>query len=351
MNLRRAFIALCIFAVVVAGYVAFYYWDRYANTTHLNKPKVFGVTFSAQYAESLNLNWREAYLAILEDLNVNVVRVPVYWNVIEPTDGSFYLDDVQWMLDQAAIHDANVILAVGYRAPRWPECHIPDWLADSSEETIHQQELSMLRQLVTQFSQHPALYRWQVENEPFVNFFGECEKSNPEYINDSIAYVQSLDKDTPVMTTDSGELSSWFAASEQADELGISVYRTAHSPLFGFFKYPLSPSFYSIKMGMVKPRLDNIIIAELQAEPWAGDALINITVDEQFTTMNPEIFNDNIDYVKRVDTSMVLLWGAEWWYYLKVNQQNDAMWEAARPVFSASAQLPQQTLDPSELVQ
>lgn len=40
----------------------------------------YGVTFSTEYAESLSLDWREVYIALLDDLGVRHFRLNAYWS-------------------------------------------------------------------------------------------------------------------------------------------------------------------------------------------------------------------------------------------------------------------------------
>ncbi len=77
----------------------------------------YGVTFSPKFAESLNLDWKETYLKVLDDLKVRNLRLPTYWD-----DD---LSKVDFMLSEAGKRSAKVILVLGARQPRWPECHIP----------------------------------------------------------------------------------------------------------------------------------------------------------------------------------------------------------------------------------
>jgi len=79
---------------------------------------------------------------------------------------------------------------------------------------------------------------------------------------------------------------------------------------------------------------DNIIISELQAEPWGPDWIGGMTVDEQYKSMNPNKFQKIIDYAKRTKFSESYLWGAEWWYWLKVNKEEFGMWDEANKVIS-----------------
>ena len=44
----------------------------------------FGVTFSNKYATQLGLDWQDAYIKTLDDLNVKKLRLIAYWDETEP---------------------------------------------------------------------------------------------------------------------------------------------------------------------------------------------------------------------------------------------------------------------------
>src|SRR3989339_1601004 len=66
------------------------------------KSITWGVTFTKSYAEYLGLDWKQAYLEILDDLKVKSVRIGINWDEIESTRGRFDFADYDWMIDEAA---------------------------------------------------------------------------------------------------------------------------------------------------------------------------------------------------------------------------------------------------------
>jgi hypothetical protein len=86
-----------------------------------------GLTFSARYAADLGLDWRETYRALLDEIGVRRLRLPVYWDLIEREKGRTDFEDLDWQIAEAKKRGATLILAIGQRVPRWPECHIPAW--------------------------------------------------------------------------------------------------------------------------------------------------------------------------------------------------------------------------------
>jgi hypothetical protein len=52
--------------------------DHYPSTMDLkHKPGFFGVTFSTKFSDELELDWKEVYTAMLDELKVKNIRIPV----------------------------------------------------------------------------------------------------------------------------------------------------------------------------------------------------------------------------------------------------------------------------------
>jgi hypothetical protein len=329
----RWFVIVPIVAILLGLFLWIWYW--YQDASH-GKPPQYGVTFSTKYSKDLGLDWRTVYSESLDDLGVRLYRIPVYWDEIESQKGDITLDDVQWMMDEASMRNARVVLAIGERVPRWPECHPPDWAEQLPTAERQQAERHMIESIVSQFKDHPALYRWQVENEPFFRVFGECPLPDPIFIRQTIQEVKTIDPNHQVMVTDSGELSTWVRTADVADVLGISMYRTTWNPFVGYFHYPLPPVHYARKARVIQPLVQQIVISELQTEPWVPSGMYGTPIDEQFRSMNPQRFQQAVDYAQRTGISEVYLWGIEWWYWLKQRHSYPDMWNVAKSLFTQS---------------
>ena len=105
----------------------------------------------------------------------------------------------------------------------------------------------------------------------------------------------------------------------------------------GYLKYPFPPSFFHMKANLAAlfGGTNNIIISELQAEPWGPKAIWEMSDFEKEKSMNLVKFRENIEYAKEVGFKEAYFWGAEWWYYEKL-RGNSAIWDEARRVFSGS---------------
>ncbi len=292
----------------------------------------WGVTFSKKYAEELNLSWRELYLLILQELKFKKIRLPVYWDDVEKNSGSYDFTDYDWLVEQAQKNGTEIILVVGRRVPRWPECHEPNWVKNNSEEVKQKEILKLVKQEVEHFKKFTNIKIWQVDNEPFLASFGECPKPDMDFIKREIDLVRSID-DRPVMVTESGELSTWLKGSRIADYLGISMYRATWNKYWGNFYYPLPPAYYYFKSRLISflTPVKSIINTELQVEPWvkSGD-VTNEPLVEQFYNMDLMSIKNNLDFARRTGINEIYVWGVEWWYWLKKTQNHPEFWELGK---------------------
>ncbi len=294
----------------------------------------YGISFSQEYAASLGLNWQETYIAMLEELHPKYVRVAAMWKQVEPEQSVYDFSEVDFMMDEAAKRGIKVALVVGQKAPRWPECHVPQWV-DLKETASKEQLLSYVKKVVERYAQHDALELWQVENEAFIHFtFGECEGYNKDAIYEEIALVRSIDQQHKVLVTDSGELGLWRKAAHAGDYFGTTLYRIVRTPKGHIIHYDwIPPAIYRWKALFTGVKKDFFYIAELQGEPWfaEGDPT-NTPVDVQELTMNPQRLQKHIEYANRIGTGRVYLWGIEWWQYMRVKQSDSRYWDLVKEV-------------------
>lgn len=290
-----------------------------------------GVTFSSKHAWELGLDTRETYTALLDDVGVRRFRIPVYWSDVEPKEGEFRWDEVDWMMGEAEKRGAMVTLAIGMKVPRWPECFVPDW-AEGGETPARDAALeSFLRVVVERYRDSAALVRWQVENEPLFDF-GVCPKPDASEWRREVELVRQADGSHPIVSTVSGELEAWLPVAGPVDDLGISLYRTTWSPVFGYFHYPIPAWVYRVRALAIRPFVDSVQISELQAEPWFGEPIANNTPAEWATYFTPRDLADNVAFAARTGISETNLWGAEWWFWLK-KHGDSGLWDEARRIF------------------
>jgi|WetSurMetagenome_2_1015567.scaffolds.fasta_scaffold00606_8 hypothetical protein len=303
----------------------------------------YGVTFAKSYAEFLGLDWQKTYIAILDDLGARKFRIPAFWDEIQSGGkDSYNYSDLDWQIDEAGKRNAEIILAVGYRLPRWPECHLPNWAKDLSVEQKQQATLDYLKQTVERYKDKKQIIAWQVENEPFLTFFGECPPFDPAFLDKEIALVKSLDSlptgqaGRPVVVTDSGELSIWVPAAKRADIFGTSVYLNTYSERTkSFVHYPILPGFFQFKKNIVSlfAHPKDWVVIEMQGEPWGPAAVTKLSSKEIEQTMTLDKFKYIINFGQKAGFKDFYLWGVEWWAYEKQFKNDSAYWDYAKKLF------------------
>ena len=308
-------------AIAIFLLIATVTWNSYSPRHN----QAWGATFSIPYAHYLGLDWKNVFTNSMDDLGIRLFRIPVYWNTVERQQGTYDWTAYDWIVDEAEKRNASLVFVIGNRVPRWPECHPPEWVARLSDTKRNKAIESLLRETVLHFKEKQTIIRWQVENEPFLKFFGECPPLDEAFFKQEIALVRSLDPVRKIQVTESGELSSWLRGAQIGDVLGISVYRTVYNSLVGFGEYPFGETFYQHKAQYVKKLVDDVVISELQAEPWGPDAQ-----RDQPVVMTPDQMKKVIGIAKKTGFREVYFWGVEWWYMMKEKKGNSIYWDIAR---------------------
>lgn len=282
----------------------------------------YGASFSPKFASELNLDWKEVYVRMLDELRVRNLRLPTYWDVLEPEDSKYDFSTTDFMLEEAQKRGAKVILTLGVRQYRWPECYIPDFAKKLSLVKRQKKILDFIKAVIDRYKSHVAIISWQVENEPLLGSFGEgCDKPERDFLKSEVELLRRLDK-RPIILTDSGELGFWITSMRLSDVFGTTVYRTVYNKFFGFTDYPILPYLYNVKSYLVRTLFasynQKTIIIELQAEPWSpNNNLVDKKVEEQASLLSIDKFKKNINFAKRTGFPQIYLWGVEWWYFME----------------------------------
>lgn len=281
----------------------------------------YGVSFSPRYATYLKLDWKQVYIRILDDLKARNLRLPTYWDTLEPKEGNYDFSQTDFILDEAQKRNARVILTIGVRQFRYPECYIPSWAKQLSVEARHQQLLDSIRKVVERYKTSQAISAWEIENEPLLSTFGQgCDTPDKPFLKKEVDLVKLLDQ-RPIIQTDSGELGFWVTAMQFSDVFGTTVYRSVYNPQLGFFTYPILPYMYNLKSFLVRSIFANsnqkTILVELQAEPWFTDQMTaREDVKKQASWFSVRNFKDNVEFGKKTGFDEDYLWGVEWWYFM-----------------------------------
>jgi hypothetical protein len=298
----------------------------------------YGVSFSRFHTDELQLDWREAFLAILNDLGARHFRFSAHWPITEPEDNNYNFEELDFQMEQTHKAGASVILAVGRRLPGWPECHVPDWAAALDEPQRRGALLEYIEVVVNRYKKFDNIVAWQIENEPYLTSFSRstCGGLDEPFLDEEITLVRKLDPTRSIMVTDSGEFGSWLSAYKRSDVFGTSMYLYIWTWQIESFRYPISPAFFRIKRNIIRllagEEKESIVI-ELESEPWLLQPIIEAPLDIQMERMGIDKFTEIISFSKKTGFNTFYLWGAEWWYWLRKNNHPE-IWNKAQELFN-----------------
>ena len=324
------------FFLIFLFLIAFLFGYFFIGSAPKTEKIQWGVNFSQKQAELLGLDWKENYSALIDDLGIKNIKLATYWNLIEKKEGEYDFSDLDWQVKTAEEKGVKLLFVIGMKTPRWPECHIPDWLKNSDKKEQQDKILNLIGEIVLRYKDSSAIEMWQVENEPFFPF-GECPWVDKDFLKEEIAKVHSLDKQgRPVVISDSGEGSLWIQAARFGDIVGTTMYKKVWFRQFkAYVNYPFSPVFYYRKAQIIKQIFNkDVICVELQAEPWGPRLLYDSPLEEQEKTMNLERFQENIEFAEKTGLKEFYLWVGEWWYWMKEKQNKPEIWEETKILFA-----------------
>lgn len=297
----------------------------------------YGVSFNTPYAYELGLDWQEVFEAILMDLGVERFRLAAHWDLVEPEDGQWNFEELDYQMRRAQEEGAEVIFGVGKRLPRWPECHVPQWAQELSQEEREQQILEYIKTVVERYRGYDNIIMWQVENEAFLFIFAHeyCTGFDKKFLEKEIELVKSLDPaGRDILLTDSADLGVWARAYKRGDAFGTTLYKYVWNEVNGEVKNLLPASWYRAKSTLMEwvfgPK--EVILIELSLEPWLSESVVDAPFETQLERMSPERFDEVLEYARGTHMEKQYLWGAEWWYYMKQNGYPE-FWEKGKEVF------------------
>jgi len=326
--MKKIILCVLIFLLLVIGFF-------FVGSPPRAEKIVWGVNFSQKHAEGLGLDWQQIYSALIDDLGAKNIKLATYWDLIEKEEGNYDFTDLDSQIGEAEQKEVSLLLVIGMKSPRWPECHIPEWAKGLNKEEQQKNILELLEETVLRYSSSPAVTMWQIENEPFFPF-GECPWVDKEFLKEEVELVKSLDKEKrPVLISDSGEGSFWIQAAKIGDIAGTTMYRKVWvHQLETYFTYPLPPNFYWRKAQIIKTFFaKRVICVELQAEPWGPHLLYDSPLEEQQKSMDLQRFQEVINFAGKTGLDEFYLWGGEWWFWMKEKQNQPQIWEEAEKLF------------------
>ncbi|MEK7084566.1 MAG: hypothetical protein AAB932_04995, partial [Patescibacteria group bacterium] len=251
----------------------------------------------------------------------------------ERDPGRWDFSDLDRDIEEIGKRGGKVLLAIGEKLPRWPECWGPSWWKKLPRDAQRSLTLKYLKTIVERYHNNPTVIAWQVENEPHFQY-GDCPTPDHGFIKQEIALIRRLDSSRKISTTDSGELSLWMTLGSSVDELGVSVYRVVRNPIFkdwNFTYWWIPPYFYGRKATIARPfGVKKIYVSEFQMEPWSHRSLLETPLDDQLSTMDVTRMKSNFSFAERMGMPAVDFWGIEWWIWMKEKHDHPEFVEEAK---------------------
>jgi hypothetical protein len=333
-KLLSIFIGLIILVLGVMYGIARWYIASQANT-----PLTLGVSFIPDYAQYLGVDPEQAMKAMINDLGVHNFRLTSYWSDIEPSPGVYDFSQLDWEFALADQTHSTVSLSIGLRQPRWPECHEPTWVQNEPKSVWYPQLQTLMGKVIERYKGNPALINYELENEYFLKVFGTCTDFSRTRLVDEFNYVKQLDPNHPVIISRSNNAIGLPIGKPTPDIFGVSVYKRVYDQTIThrYYEYPFPAWFYGFLAGAGEILTGkNMIIHELQAEPWPPGPLSTTSIAEQNKSMDAARLKSRFQYGVATGIKTIYLWGSEWWYDRLVNDHDPSLWNVAKSEFAAA---------------
>lgn len=330
---------IVVLAVLLVG--AMYGIAQWYIYGERNMPLRQGVSFIPDYAQSLGLDPQQTMDALI-GIGVKQFRLVSYWSDIEQAPGQYDFSQLDWQFKKAEQAHAKVILTVGLRQPRWPECHVPGWVNTNQPEGKWQPQLeAFMQKVVERYKNSPSLDSYQLENEYFLLGFGTCTPyaQGRDRLVSEYNLVKQLDPSHPIIVSRSNNALGLPLGQPQPDEFGVSVYKRVWDAGFShrYLEYPQPAWFYGFLAGLQKiVNHRDMMIDELQAEAWPPNeqSITQTNLTEQNKSLDAKRLKDRFQYGRATGMRSIDLWGAEYWYYRAVKLHDPSLWNVARQEFS-----------------
>ncbi|MEA3489268.1 MAG: beta-galactosidase [Candidatus Omnitrophota bacterium] len=313
-----------------------------------------GTTYSRRQCEYLGIDWKKTYIAIL-DTGFDIIRLGAYWDEIEKKKGEYDFSRLDWEINEARRKNIPVILAVGMKAPRWPEYYIPEWVIEKTHPAyganlaknvyLKEKTLDFIEKVVTRYGGEPIVQYWQVENEPLNRIGSYKWYIGRSFLKQEVEFVRKLDgKGRPIILTVATYPNRFLRFFEElstpqdpvkeclelCDIIGINIYPTFGYKFLWFNIYfNTTPGgrekYFSKLLKRIRNKRKKVWITELQAEPWEPGHLVYKEKDPPPTGM-PETMEESFREFRDMGVDTVLLWGAEYWRFRAV-RYGDTEWE------------------------
>lgn len=311
-------------------------------------PPLVGFSFSPySVPRLLNETPTAALQTLVDTLQPNLVRLPIYWSQAQPWPDGFDFSATDALLNVIQRHNRHlrrptrVILTIGARNLGYPEVYLPGWLPNATGSNLRKIVASpayatYLQTSVAHYADLPELYAWQIENEPLDSVTTNVDQApalTATTVENEIDQLRATDQIHSIVVTTFN--SSHITLDKQGQSPLAWFYRLLPGPkaaghpeetlqlgnVLGLDVYAVTPSTPlaedsaeeriawkgdTISYWSTQARLANkqLWITEMQGIPWLGAP--------GFTTQD---LMDSASAYRGRGASVVLLWGVESWLF------------------------------------
>jgi hypothetical protein len=280
---------------------------------------------------------------LLDSTDPDLVRLPVYWDVVQPSPSTLDFSSVDRLLATVERHDevsqrqTRVVLTIGARNFMYPELHAPAWAGPRQQPELGEVQSGPAYRLyiddsILRYRASPLLYAWQVENEPFDNTqnqqtgddrispaqvaweMGEVHRLDPAHRAVTTSFdgwnvmVDMLQVYTPRVLAALGAYPSGHPQQvlDAGDALGLDFYIYGPSVPPSYISNSQRAEWKSQALAFWAARSGaqgkQVWLSEMQAQPWGT-----------LSGFGPaDLVDSAVDY-RREKLQVVLLWGVETW--------------------------------------
>lgn len=312
-------------------------------------PPLVGFSFSPEESVWAARDPAQDLAFLLDATQPDLVRLPIYWEDVEPTPSMLDFEAVDPLLAVVAHHNltatrpTRVVLTIGARNFLYPELHEPDWAGPRQQPFLDEAQAgrSYRRYFdasIKRYRHSPLLYAWQVENEPLdyvANDLTGADQISTSQLAWEVGEVHRLDPaHQAVVTTYDGlnvyvdwlnvnapSLVSGYNGHPQdaldlADALGLDLYVDGPNVPYRHLTTMSVREVWKQQAvhywaGRATSEGKSLWLAEMQAQPWSVSS----------TFQPKDLIASAVDY-RQENLQVVLMWGVETWL-------DDPSWLAA----------------------
>ena len=285
----------------------------------------FGITFSHTHLNLLKIPVNDALDLALE-MGFSHLRLGSYWQEVEKNKGVYNFSKLEGLLIRCEKTKQKVIMNVGMKSPRWPEFYWPGYLKDKNfnNSEARRRTLLFIEKLVKTLNKYSCITHWEVENEPLDPNGSENLAIPIDFLIEEVGLVRKLDNRQIIVSLWADDLESRQLFPEIlpiSDMIGLDLYYKR------FMKSDKGKPYYEgsktsddYLREIIKTSPKEVIIMELQAEPWEKDIKGYLSKDPE--SISPKLLESNLKKASSLGVREIILWGFEYWYYQKSQGDN-----------------------------